>query len=195
MGGDRDARGHGVPGRKCASVEGGPKKTSWCNDQIGRGRSPASAKTRPSPIECGAFTYDAGHAPRLPACFHLQQYKQRLSRSPEHWCCNPLHSAMLLVVQQAMLSVLLCSFLFLQLGHASQYGPLMEPIARQNHTSPLFSFSTTWQHLGPFQIGTRGTLVVFFVAPDVFVDLVPQKQLGEQIHWSMRGGSITFPTM
>ncbi|OAL55594.1 hypothetical protein IQ07DRAFT_498765 [Pyrenochaeta sp. DS3sAY3a] len=31
----------------------------------------------------------------------------------------------------------------------------MEPIARQNHTSPLFSFSTTWQHLGPFQIGTR----------------------------------------
>ncbi|KAF1935470.1 hypothetical protein EJ02DRAFT_127236 [Clathrospora elynae] len=56
---------------------------------------------------------------------------------------------------QASLPSLFCSFLSLQLCHVSQYGPLITPLANGKHNSSLFSFNSTWQVLGPFQIGTR----------------------------------------
>lgn len=51
------------------------------------------------------------------------------------------------------------SLLFLQQCHASFYEPLMAPLAgrehKHKHKSSFISFNTTWQTLGPFQIGTR----------------------------------------
>ncbi|KAH7089554.1 hypothetical protein FB567DRAFT_590365 [Paraphoma chrysanthemicola] len=54
------------------------------------------------------------------------------------------------------LRLLLSVSVFLQLAQSSaQYGPLMAPLAHQPRQSSLFSFNSTWQVLGPFQIGTR----------------------------------------
>ncbi|KAF2854976.1 hypothetical protein T440DRAFT_495630 [Plenodomus tracheiphilus IPT5] len=45
--------------------------------------------------------------------------------------------------------------LLLQQCHASYYDPLMAPLAGRQPRPSLFSFNSTWQVLGPFQIGTR----------------------------------------
>ncbi|KAG9195361.1 hypothetical protein G6011_00482 [Alternaria panax] len=51
---------------------------------------------------------------------------------------------------------LFCSFLFLlQLGHASELGPFVAPLASRQENASLFAFNDTWHVLGPFQIGTR----------------------------------------
>lgn len=38
---------------------------------------------------------------------------------------------------------------------SAQYAPLMAPLAKSSVDSALLAFSSTWQVLGPFQIGTR----------------------------------------
>jgi hypothetical protein len=56
----------------------------------------------------------------------------------------------------ASLLLLLCRLcLLLQLCYGSTI-PLTAPLEYGKHKSSIFSFNTTWQVLGPFQIGTRG---------------------------------------
>jgi hypothetical protein len=50
----------------------------------------------------------------------------------------------------------------LQLGHATEHGPLMAPLVSRQESASLFSFNDTWHVLGPFQIGTRGTSLIVF---------------------------------
>lgn len=57
--------------------------------------------------------------------------------------------------------LLVFCFLFLHLCHASEYGLLMAPLTSRKHNSTLFSFNSTWQVLGPFQIGTRGKVTEY----------------------------------
>ncbi|KAH7392819.1 hypothetical protein BKA66DRAFT_456959 [Pyrenochaeta sp. MPI-SDFR-AT-0127] len=56
---------------------------------------------------------------------------------------------------RASLPLWICSSLCLQPCYAAQYGPLMAPIVSRTLNSSLFSINSTWQVLGPFQIGTR----------------------------------------
>jgi poly(3-hydroxybutyrate) depolymerase len=63
-------------------------------------------------------------------------------------------------LSRTSLPFLICSFLFLQLCHASGYAPLMAPLASRKPETSLFSFNDTWQVLGPFQIGTRGASLI-----------------------------------
>jgi hypothetical protein len=54
------------------------------------------------------------------------------------------------------MSLLLHLALLVQLSYATYEGVLMAPLTiRETNTSHI-SFSSKWQVLGPFQIGTRG---------------------------------------
>jgi hypothetical protein len=66
-------------------------------------------------------------------------------------------------LSRMLLPLLACPFLFLQLCHASGYGPLMASLASRKPSTSLFSFNDTWQVLGPFQIGTRGASSILVV--------------------------------
>jgi hypothetical protein len=43
---------------------------------------------------------------------------------------------------------------------SAQYPPLMAPLVDSTRDASLFSYKSSWQVLGPFQIGTRGTLTI-----------------------------------
>jgi hypothetical protein len=72
-----------------------------------------------------------------------------------------------------MLFLYICSFLRLCCG-SEQYDSHLAPLASRPLEPSLFSINSTWQVLGPFQIGTRGKLDSIFHLVDECVVDVPR---------------------
>lgn len=70
------------------------------------------------------------------------------------------------------------------LGAIQSYLQWQTSTAQPAYDPALVDISSTWQLLGPFQIGTRGMLDFFQDELIISADMTEQKRLGGQTHWS-----------